>query len=489
MRDEYVANPPDLVYSYSNVGISLLGLGVQSTVGEDFAAFAGRSLLTPLGMTHSSFAPVLSGEGAARAYGKGGPKLEPALGDVPAGGLNSNVIDLAQFVRMVFAEGRHDRTRILRPESVAEMLRRQNAAVALDGDLETGLGWFFDGLAGRPSERIAMHDGATIYHRSAFAILPGRRLGAIVLANTASAEGFVHQIAREALEIALRTKEGIAPAPTSGGGAIAKRPLTKEERRSYAGEYDSEYLGFVRVEPRGERLRARWGDGAIDLSGAEGGGLTPEIRLLGLMALPVPIDARLSLESVAGREVPYLLRGKQRLLAAVKSSPRRYRLPGATVSVSMSRSMWPAMRFQSGRFGCAWTASSWLPMYRCGACPSGRVLMGISPSTRSRTKRLSFEAWTAAAATRSGSARARTASDCSIPGKSSGASRTEAVPGGRALPPACRHRPMRPGSAGMNVAPSSTDTARSSASSRMPTTRRRIRRARCGARRIEQATS
>jgi CubicO group peptidase (beta-lactamase class C family) len=65
---------------------------------------------------------------------------EAPLRDVPAGGLNSSATDLSRFLKMVFAGGQSGGHRILKPETLAEMLRPQNTDVALDRDFQMGLG-------------------------------------------------------------------------------------------------------------------------------------------------------------------------------------------------------------------------------------------------------------------------------------------------------------------------------------------------------------
>lgn len=72
----------------------------------------------------------------ARGHVAGAHAFEPALRDVPAGGLTASVLDLAAFARLQFT----DAQAVLPAGLQAEMLRRQNAAAALDADTAVGLG-------------------------------------------------------------------------------------------------------------------------------------------------------------------------------------------------------------------------------------------------------------------------------------------------------------------------------------------------------------
>ncbi|MDE2594845.1 MAG: beta-lactamase family protein, partial [Burkholderiales bacterium] len=55
LRDEYADYPPGQTFSYSNLGITVLGSVVEQLSGEPFAARMQREVLLPMGMTHSAF--------------------------------------------------------------------------------------------------------------------------------------------------------------------------------------------------------------------------------------------------------------------------------------------------------------------------------------------------------------------------------------------------------------------------------------------------
>ncbi len=53
-RDEYAPYPPGQLFSYSNVGISLLGSLVQEVSGEPYTEYVRQSVMEPLGMEDAS---------------------------------------------------------------------------------------------------------------------------------------------------------------------------------------------------------------------------------------------------------------------------------------------------------------------------------------------------------------------------------------------------------------------------------------------------
>jgi CubicO group peptidase (beta-lactamase class C family) len=279
IRGQYVASRPGAVFSYSNLGFTLLGHAVQKVSGEDFAAYMQRALLQPLGMSHSAFALQAQGPFAAKAYRNGKEAEDPPLRDVPAGGLNSSVLDMSRFLEMVFAGGRSGEQQILKPETLAEMLRPQNANVPLDLDLRVGLGWMLSGIDIGNAGPVAHHAGATLMFHSQVIALPEHKLGIVVLANSASAGRVVNKVAVEALKLALEAKTGMRQPPPEQ--PAAQPPLTAQARQSYVGYYDTP-LGLAKVTDRLGQLRAEVMGKTFRLEPRADGGVGLAYRVLGL---------------------------------------------------------------------------------------------------------------------------------------------------------------------------------------------------------------
>jgi hypothetical protein len=232
LRDEYIAYPTDHVFSYSNVGVTVLGQALETVADRDFSSHMALSLFLPLKMTNSSFAqaPDRSPMGS-KAYRNDEETEEPALRSTPAGGLNTTVLDLSRFMSMVFARGWAGDHQVLKAETLAEMLRPQNSGVGLDLSFRIGLGWILGGPGEvdiRNAGLVAHHNGATINHRSQLIVLPDQKLGVVVLSNSASAGALVSRVAAETLKLALEAKAGITqPEP---GAPDKAAPLAPEEK-------------------------------------------------------------------------------------------------------------------------------------------------------------------------------------------------------------------------------------------------------------------
>lgn len=302
IRGQYVASRPGTVFAYSNLGMTLLGHVVQKLSGEDFAPYMQRALLQPLGMSRSAFALQAQGPFASKAYRNGKEAVDPPLRDMPAGGLNSSVLDMSRFLEMVFAGGRAGEQQILKPETLAEMLRPQNANVPLDLDFRIGLGWMLTGIDVANAGPMAQHGGATLMFHSYLAALPEHKLGVVVLANSAGAGAVVTEVASEVLKLALEAKAGIRQPPPAPPAAAP--PLTAQARQAYVGYYDTP-MGLAKVSDSLGQLRVKVMGKTLRLEPRADGGLGLEYRVLGLFPISLGDLDQVTLRraSVAGHDV------------------------------------------------------------------------------------------------------------------------------------------------------------------------------------------
>jgi hypothetical protein len=274
---------------------------------RDFASHVRDEIFLPLGMSRSSFSPATDRTPfAAKGYRKGKEAEDPPLRDVPAGGLNTSVLDLSHFVRMVLAGGKTGDRQLITPETVAEMLRPQNADVPIDLDFRVGLGWMLGGLGDidiRNGGPVAHHAGATLLFHGQMIVLPERKLGVVVLSNSDTAGRVVGKVAAEALKLALEAKTGDRqPAwekPEGGEGSLSKEALQR-----YEGWYATP-VGAVNVRKTSGGLRADVMNRTLRLIPRADGSLGLQYRLLGLF--PIRIEeldgVGISRADVAGREI------------------------------------------------------------------------------------------------------------------------------------------------------------------------------------------
>lgn len=300
VKDEYAAYPPNYIFAYSNLGVTLLGAAIEKQSGQSYASYVERSFFQPLGMKSSYFAS----EPAIKGYKDGElSKLMP-LRDLPSGGLVSNVSDLGNFLKMVFADGRFNGQQILQPGTLREMLRPQNANVPLDLNLRMGLGWMLNSFEVKHGGVSAGHGGSLLDFHSMMLTLPDHKLGVIVASNSATSMSMVNKVADEALKLMLEAKTGIATPEVSVQNTESDDPLAPEILDAYTGYFDT-VVGLVKVSNQSGELNAEVMGHTFGLPPQNDGWLGIKYKLLGL--IPVSVSAfdhiRLNLDQIDGHRV------------------------------------------------------------------------------------------------------------------------------------------------------------------------------------------
>jgi len=302
LKDEHLAYEPHTVFNYSNLGPNLLGLALERLAGRPYAELLAAQLLAPLAMRHTGFAP--QGEIAARlarGYVHDAPVAPTPIRDAPAGGLYSSVLDLAQFMRCMLAGGTLDGRRALGENSLGEMFTPQYADQPLNFGHQFGLGWMLSGLPIENGGRQAWHNGGTKAFLSQLALLPDRKLGVVVLANSDNAGTLVYETAEEALRLALETGHGITqPARTAEPEiAVSRADLAKR-----VGDY-SLMGSLARISLGRKRLRLHVLQHVLDLVPVAPDRFRVEFNLLGLKSVPIPFPP-VEFVTAAGREFAVL---------------------------------------------------------------------------------------------------------------------------------------------------------------------------------------
>ncbi len=261
LQDEYASCPPNLVFSYSNLGYSLLGHLIQSVSGKPYAAHMDAQLLTPLGMSASSLAarsarmaPSEEVDALLAAGHRDGRPFDPLpLRDVPAQGLITSAVDLGRLISALLCGGVLDGRQVLQPAVIEAAFEPQNAEVALDMDIVTGLGFFLEDGSIPGAGRVVRHSGNTLAYTAELVLLPEQGLGLAALASAGQAGGVLKQLATAVLSQSLKT----LPDPLPADLFIAETATRSASGTQIAstGRYATE-LGLIAVDAEQEELCA-----------------------------------------------------------------------------------------------------------------------------------------------------------------------------------------------------------------------------------------
>jgi CubicO group peptidase (beta-lactamase class C family) len=202
---------PGRRWLYSGGGYSVLQLLVEKLTGRPFADVMQTEVLGPLGMTASSFHWRRTAATACPHDADGGRIPDFAFTEQAAAGLVTTAPDLARFVAAALPgpNGEPPGRGVLRPAMVRLAL---TAAPGTEG--RWGLGY---GVGLLPSgDRLAYHEGANRGWRAGLALLPDRRMGIVVLANSDAGSVPINAVVQQWMRLSTSRDEP--------GGSRPRRP-------------------------------------------------------------------------------------------------------------------------------------------------------------------------------------------------------------------------------------------------------------------------
>jgi len=239
ISDTWLRYPVGYRYSYSNMGIDLAGYILEKKSGQPFTIYIRDKILIPLGMNDSTLdiAAILKAEDRAAGHVAptrivaGGIPVEIPM--IPAGGVYTNVLDMARYLMFHINEGRVDGRPLLRDD-----LMRAMHTVAFPEPHQTfgyGLGIGVDHYG---PEVFYSHGGGGYGFGSYMVMFPALKLGLVFMTNSESGGqgiGWITDIVSE-----LIAKSAGPPDPVLGKPTVDTRnPLPSSDTRiqGLAGQY------------------------------------------------------------------------------------------------------------------------------------------------------------------------------------------------------------------------------------------------------------
>ncbi len=246
--------PPDVLWSYANIGFAIAGLAAQDVTGEPYAELMQDRVLGPLGMTHSTFDPREASDDQALGH-----SLDPVTHELvstqdffqrgcatewPYGGLITTAPDLARTMGSLLSKGAP-----IMDESTYEGWVNGGWEWSATSRYSYGISSYDDYFG----HRLLTHGGTMAGYISLVAAAPDDDWAIVVLINSDHATTFPTQpstrpttlIVRKAMSLYLGT-----PAPSA---EATIRPI--EEWSRFVGDYFEQFTyGAISVTQRGEDL-------------------------------------------------------------------------------------------------------------------------------------------------------------------------------------------------------------------------------------------
>jgi CubicO group peptidase (beta-lactamase class C family) len=378
LRGRRLAFPPNTVFCYSNLGLSLLALVMERASGRTYQECVEQGILAPLGMTDST---MTGGQAAqerlAKAYAAGREADDPTLRDAPAGAIYSTATDMARFAAALLAGGAYPGGKLLRPETLAEMFRAQNECVPYDLGFRIGLNWLLGCPALAGAGRAVWHDGGTPHFFSMLLLLPDAQLGAVVLSNSDGGMVTVHTIAEALLREALAARAADSPPNGSRRPAQAASVAPAKAAPTPAGTFAT-VSGPVRIVGRGSRWHAFLQGQQFRLDPQPDGWYALRLLLLGL--LPIKLAAveglRLGVFEVAGQRLLGLEQGGLQVPAGLEYEP--VPIPQAWASAAGAYRLLTATRLPPFTAARLEVQADWLVL-RATARKAGKLTFVLRP--------------------------------------------------------------------------------------------------------------
>ena len=265
-------------YQYSNFGYTEAAIAAAKKAGERWEEIAEERLYEKIGMraTSSRFSDYANNPNkAALHYLEDGVFknrfVREADAEAPAGGVSSNVRDLAQWMRLQLGEGSFNGQQVVSREALEETHKAQICRTApknvvpgeCPGDQYYGLGW----NVGKDSEgrKQLSHSGAFLLGSGTSVFLvPSEQIGIVVLGNSTpiglpeaicvSFLDYFHYgavkadyLAKFGPTFAEMQEETQASSPNYSEMKLPRNPSPGRPISSYKGKYFNRFYGTLEI--------------------------------------------------------------------------------------------------------------------------------------------------------------------------------------------------------------------------------------------------
>ncbi|GAA1768979.1 serine hydrolase domain-containing protein [Agromyces humatus] len=269
-------------YHYANFGMTMGAQAVANAAGAEWEDLSDQALYEPLGMdsTSSRYDDFVAHDNRAALHAKIDGAFEPRYERVPdaqspAGGVSSNVVDLARWMSLVIGEGTFAGDELIAP---ADLLAATSphivAAPPGAPTMRAGSYGFGFNVGSQPSGRTTLgHSGAfTLGAGTNFTIVPALGLGVVALTNggpVGAAEAIVTEFL-DRVQFGEPTRDWLeayggalahyyAPAGDLADAGAPASPAPSPALENLAGTWSNDYFGPAEVEVAGGVATVRLG--------------------------------------------------------------------------------------------------------------------------------------------------------------------------------------------------------------------------------------
>jgi len=275
---------------YHNLAYLVAGAVVAKVSGQTWEGFVRDRILRPLGMTATLTSywarAQLRSQDAAIPHVKINGKVEPwewqprdNRPNYGAGGMHSNLVDMARWLKLHLGEGASDGKRLLKASTVREMHTAHCVNPVSGGYTGVlpypkffsgyGLGWMLRDYRGR---KVVLHTGSS---GAMVAMMPEESLGMVVLANLENT-GLPSMVMHDVFDLFLGVPRPWATRDWLAGVVEGPEKSTREAKKKreservknakpslalekYVGTYENDLYGKTEVKQEDNKLVLHFG--------------------------------------------------------------------------------------------------------------------------------------------------------------------------------------------------------------------------------------
>lgn len=274
-------------FAYQNIIYALTGELASRRTGKDWPALVTQRIFQPLGMTRSVATLADYEKEENRAYphcldDEVMTVVEPWCDDlVPgAGAVSSTLSDMIRWVRMQLNEGNLDGRTVVKRELLQETHSPETLISTTDsGVLSYGMGWMINAAGGH----LAVFHGGDYLGVSAMVyLMPKEKVGVVILTNAyPTGNIYARSLYKTLDDLVVKgtcEKDWWADSVEAAEAAAAEAAESEKtivlpdppspvvpglEPAVYAGEYQNDFYGTVRIAVAGEGLQIYYGKNPV----------------------------------------------------------------------------------------------------------------------------------------------------------------------------------------------------------------------------------
>ena len=310
LQTSVLAKDPNTVFSYSNIGYSLLEKLIEQVSGGSYQDYIQTNLFEPYNLNAFSF----SEKQAIYGFRKYNKKTTIPHRDIAAGGLISNAMDLSRFGQLILATKNNQ---LLSKKQKSYLFSPQNKNIPLDLNMKIGFGTMIQENVRSFHTPLVSRTGGSIYHRSALMFVPEFDLGIVVLINSPSYQA-IYRIITETLANAIMVKTGKRSIPKKSIVDTQLEPQKMPPISDYIGTYMSP-MGEIVFKPFSEgKLKTKFLNQNFEIYQNDNGYLQIKYLLLGVIPISLPFMDAFKVYMATDNKRQYLITkryGKKYLVA------------------------------------------------------------------------------------------------------------------------------------------------------------------------------